>query len=187
MDDRIIEEVRRRAMEAESEAKLMANELLKAEETVNELRHSVTAEPNVQDITNKLAGTTGTVSHASTRDIIEIKDDSNDNRDKEKLGSSSPVCANDQQTKKRNGISMDCCDLLLGQPIFPGETAVDQLMEIIKVLDFPDKSTSVAFHKCMPPEAIDLVSCLPQYSPNLRCTTVVASQGWPEITNDFAP
>ncbi|KAL3635667.1 hypothetical protein CASFOL_020214 [Castilleja foliolosa] len=99
--DMSAEEMRRRAMEAESEAKVMANELLKAEETMNELRRSVIEEPNVKDITNKLAGTTGTASHASTN--------SDGNEDKEKLGSSSPVCANDRQTKKRKEISKDCC------------------------------------------------------------------------------
>jgi serine/threonine protein kinase len=34
--------------------------------------------------------------------------------------------------------SMGCvmAELLLGQPLFPGESAVDQLVEIIKVLNF---------------------------------------------------
>ncbi|KAH9732150.1 Shaggy-related protein kinase theta [Citrus sinensis] len=50
-------------------------------------------------------------------------------------------------------------ELLLGQPLFPGESGVDQLVEIIKI-----------FHKRMPPEALDLVSRLLQYSPSLRCT-----------------
>ncbi|EXB84051.1 Shaggy-related protein kinase eta [Morus notabilis] len=54
-------------------------------------------------------------------------------------------------------------ELLLGQPLFPGENAVDQLVEIIKV-----------FHKRMPPEAIDLASRLLQYSPSLRCTALEA-------------
>nr|CAB3468153.1 unnamed protein product [Digitaria exilis] len=54
-------------------------------------------------------------------------------------------------------------ELLLGQPLFPGESAVDQLVEIIKI-----------FHKRMPPEAIDLVSRLLQYSPNLRCSALEA-------------
>lgn len=31
------------------------------------------------------------------------------------------------------------------------------------------------FHKRMPPEAVDLVSRLLQYSPNLRCTAVSIS------------
>ncbi|KAI3866182.1 hypothetical protein MKW92_017717 [Papaver armeniacum] len=54
-------------------------------------------------------------------------------------------------------------ELLLGQPIFPGESGVDQLVEIIKI-----------FHKRMPAEAVDLVSRLLQYSPNLRCTALEA-------------
>ncbi|THF97946.1 hypothetical protein TEA_015189 [Camellia sinensis var. sinensis] len=44
-------------------------------------------------------------------------------------------------------------ELLLGQPLFPGESAVD--------------------HR-MPPEAIDLASRLLQYSPSLRCTALEA-------------
>ncbi|RVX01585.1 Glycogen synthase kinase-3-like MsK-3 [Vitis vinifera] len=54
-------------------------------------------------------------------------------------------------------------ELLLGQPLFPGESGVDQLVEIIKI-----------FHKRMPPEAVDLVSRLLQYSPNLRSTALEA-------------
>ncbi|ONL99334.1 Shaggy-related protein kinase theta [Zea mays] len=54
-------------------------------------------------------------------------------------------------------------ELLIGQPLFPGESGVDQLVEIIKL-----------FGKRMPPEAVDLVSRLLQYSPNLRCTAVDA-------------
>ncbi|GAU30300.1 hypothetical protein TSUD_385210, partial [Trifolium subterraneum] len=54
-------------------------------------------------------------------------------------------------------------ELLLGQPLFPGENAVDQLVHIIKI-----------FHKKMPPEAIDLASRLLQYSPSLRCTALEA-------------
>ncbi|PSS02998.1 Shaggy-related protein kinase, partial [Actinidia chinensis var. chinensis] len=48
-------------------------------------------------------------------------------------------------------------ELLLGQPLFPGENAVDQVVEIIKV-----------FHQQIPPEAIDLASRLLQYSRSLR-------------------
>ncbi|KAI3704797.1 hypothetical protein L1987_75026 [Smallanthus sonchifolius] len=54
-------------------------------------------------------------------------------------------------------------ELLLGQPLFPGESGVDQLVEIIKI-----------FHKRTPPEAVDLVSRLLQYSPSLRCTALEA-------------
>ncbi|XP_045796823.1 glycogen synthase kinase-3 homolog MsK-3 isoform X2 [Trifolium pratense] len=111
-------------------------------------------------------------------------------------------------------------ELLLGQPLFPGESGVDQLVEIIKVLGTPTReeikcmnpnytefkfpqikahpwhkvcnvSLSVLlnrslcsetylifhhqiFHKRMPPEAVDLVSRLLQYSPNLRSTALEA-------------
>ncbi|XWS44513.1 hypothetical protein CRYUN_Cryun15aG0051800 [Craigia yunnanensis] len=82
-------------------------------------------------------------------------------------------------------------ELLLGQPLFPGENAVDQLVEIIKVLGTPTREEircmnpnytdfrfpqikahpwHKVFHKRMPPEAIDLASRLLQYSPSLRCT-----------------
>ncbi|CAN0904260.1 Shaggy-related protein kinase epsilon [Linum grandiflorum] len=86
-------------------------------------------------------------------------------------------------------------ELLLGQPLFPGESGVDQLVEIIKVLGTPTREEIKCmnpnytefkfpqikahpwhkiFHKRMPPEAVDLVSRLLQYSPNLRCTAVEA-------------
>ncbi|KAK9273770.1 hypothetical protein L1049_018580 [Liquidambar formosana] len=84
-------------------------------------------------------------------------------------------------------------ELLLGQPLFPGESGVDQLVEIIKILGTPTREEIKCmnpnysefkfpqikahpwhkiFHKRMPPEAVDLVSRLLQYSPNLRCTAV---------------
>ncbi|KAK6119092.1 hypothetical protein DH2020_047164 [Rehmannia glutinosa] len=86
-------------------------------------------------------------------------------------------------------------ELLLGQPLFPGESGVDQLVEIIKVLGTPTREEIKCmnpnytefkfpqikahpwhkiFHKRMPPEAVDLVSRLLQYSPNLRCTALDA-------------
>ncbi|KAH1236844.1 Shaggy-related protein kinase eta [Glycine max] len=95
-------------------------------------------------------------------------------------------------------------ELLLGQPLFPGENAVDQLVEIIKVQlllphvrflahplrrKFPVRiqTTMISsfhrserihgsriFHEKMPPEAIDLASRLLQYSPSLRCTALEA-------------
>ncbi|KAG5073077.1 hypothetical protein JHK86_008288 [Glycine max] len=84
-------------------------------------------------------------------------------------------------------------ELMLGQPLFPGESGVDQLVEIIKVLGTPTREEIKCmnpnytefkfpqikahpwhkiFHKRMPPEAVDLVSRLLQYSPNLRCTAL---------------
>ncbi|GLT38556.1 hypothetical protein SLA2020_127980 [Shorea laevis] len=86
-------------------------------------------------------------------------------------------------------------ELILGQPLFPGESGVDQLVEIIKVLGTPTREEIKCmnpnytefkfpqikahpwhkiFHKRMPPEAVDLVSRLLQYSPNLRCTALDA-------------
>ncbi|KAL9265620.1 Shaggy-related protein [Drosera capensis] len=86
-------------------------------------------------------------------------------------------------------------ELLLGQPLFPGENAVDQLVEIIKVLGTPTREEircmnpnytdfrfpqikahpwHKVFDKRIPPEAIDLASRLLQYSPSLRCTALEA-------------
>ncbi|GKV13067.1 hypothetical protein SLEP1_g24139 [Rubroshorea leprosula] len=86
-------------------------------------------------------------------------------------------------------------ELLLGRPLFPGESGVDQLVEIIKILGTPTREEikcmnpnytefkfpqikahpwHKTFHKRMPPEAVDLVSRLLQYSPNLRCTALEA-------------
>ncbi|KAL9676406.1 hypothetical protein QQ045_004620 [Rhodiola kirilowii] len=85
-------------------------------------------------------------------------------------------------------------EFLLGQPLFPGDSGVDQLVEVIKVVlgtptreeikcmnpnytefKFPQIKAHPwhkIFHKRMPPEAVDLVSRLLQYSPNLRSTAV---------------
>ncbi|KAG5381406.1 hypothetical protein IGI04_032876 [Brassica rapa subsp. trilocularis] len=91
-------------------------------------------------------------------------------------------------------------ELLLGQPLFPGESGIDQLVEIIKILGTPTREeircmnpnytefkfpqikahpwhkhkNLQIFQKRMPPEAVDLVSRLLQYSPNLRCTALEA-------------
>lgn len=86
-------------------------------------------------------------------------------------------------------------ELLLGQPLFPGESGVDQLVEIIKVLGTPTREEikcmnpsytdhkfpqikAHAWHKVFPkrtpPEAVDLVSRLLQYSPNLRYSALEA-------------
>ncbi|KAH7294724.1 hypothetical protein KP509_27G015200 [Ceratopteris richardii] len=86
-------------------------------------------------------------------------------------------------------------ELLLGQPLFPGESGVDQLVEIIKVLGTPTREEikcmnpnytdhkfpqvkaypwHKVFPKRTPPEAVDLVSRLLQYSPNLRYTALEA-------------
>ncbi|KAL4312372.1 hypothetical protein GQ457_01G050590 [Hibiscus cannabinus] len=86
-------------------------------------------------------------------------------------------------------------ELMLGHPLFPGESSVDQLVEIIKILGTPTREEIKCmnpnytefkfpaikahpwhklFHKRMPPEAVDLVSRLLQYSPKLRCTALEA-------------
>ncbi|XP_057496948.1 shaggy-related protein kinase epsilon-like [Actinidia eriantha] len=86
-------------------------------------------------------------------------------------------------------------ELLLGQPLFPGETGIDQMVEIIKILGTPTREEikcmnpnytefkfppikaqpwHKVFYQRMPPEAMDLVSRMLQYSPNLRCTALEA-------------
>lgn len=86
-------------------------------------------------------------------------------------------------------------ELLLGQPLFPGESSIDQLVEIIKVLGTPTREEikcmnhncmefkfpqikthpwHKVFDKRMPLEAVDLVSRLLQYSPNMRCAALEA-------------
>lgn len=80
-------------------------------------------------------------------------------------------------------------ELMLGQPLFPGESGVDQLVEIIKVLGTPSKEeimamnrnyTEFKFPQIKPhpwqkvfrprtsPDAIDLVSKMLQYNPRER-------------------
>jgi len=82
-------------------------------------------------------------------------------------------------------------ELLLGHPIFPGDSGVDQLVEIIKLLGTPSReqiqqmnpnyrefrfpsirahSWSRVFRSATPPEAIDLVSKLLEYNPDGRLT-----------------
>jgi serine/threonine protein kinase len=88
--------------------------------------------------------------------------------------------------------SMGCvlAELLLGQPLFPGDSGVDQLVEIIKVLGTPAKEQIVSMNqnytnykfpeikphpwpkvfksRPVPPEAIDLISKVLQYTPSMR-------------------
>eukprot|EP00824_Muranothrix_gubernata_P013008 TRINITY_DN2728_c0_g1_i1.p1 TRINITY_DN2728_c0_g1~~TRINITY_DN2728_c0_g1_i1.p1 ORF type:complete len:412 (+),score=88.41 TRINITY_DN2728_c0_g1_i1:277-1512(+) len=87
--------------------------------------------------------------------------------------------------------SLGCvmAELMLGQPLFPGESGVDQLVEIIKVLGTPTRDEIQAmnqnytefkfpqikghpWHKVFrsrtPSEALDLVSKLLSYKPDLR-------------------
>ncbi|WOL10030.1 shaggy-related protein kinase epsilon isoform X1 [Canna indica] len=86
-------------------------------------------------------------------------------------------------------------EFLTGRPLFPGESGLDQLVEIIKILGTPTREEIKCmnpnyteftfphikahpwhkfFHKRMPPEGVDLVSRLFQYSPDLRCTALEA-------------
>jgi glycogen synthase kinase 3 beta len=37
-------------------------------------------------------------------------------------------------------------ELILGQPLFPGDSGIDQLVEIIKILGTPDKSEIAAMN-----------------------------------------
>jgi glycogen synthase kinase 3 beta len=86
-------------------------------------------------------------------------------------------------------------ELLLGQPLFPGDSGVDQLVEIIKVLGTPSREEihamnpnytefkfpairahpwSKVFSKRLPPDAVDLVAKLLQYSPRARLSALEA-------------
>ncbi|XKL65598.1 hypothetical protein PGB90_009018 [Kerria lacca] len=86
-------------------------------------------------------------------------------------------------------------ELLLGQPIFPGDSGVDQLVEIIKVLGTPSREQiremnpnytefkfpqikshpwQKVFRTRTPPEAIDLVSHLLEYTPSSRISPLEA-------------
>ncbi|CEM23980.1 unnamed protein product [Vitrella brassicaformis CCMP3155] len=87
--------------------------------------------------------------------------------------------------------SMGCvmAEMILGQPLFPGESGVDQLVEIIKVLGTPSREQLMAmnpnytefkfpqikphpWNKVFRPrtsvEALDLVNALLQYDPTAR-------------------
>lgn len=86
-------------------------------------------------------------------------------------------------------------ELLLGQPIFPGDSGVDQLVEIIKVLGTPTREQikemnpnytefkfpqikshpwQKVFRARTPPDAIALVSRLLEYTPGTRITPIQA-------------
>uniref|UniRef100_A0A0K8TM77 Protein kinase shaggy-like isoform x6 n=1 Tax=Tabanus bromius TaxID=304241 RepID=A0A0K8TM77_TABBR len=86
-------------------------------------------------------------------------------------------------------------ELLLGQPIFPGDSGVDQLVEVIKVLGTPTREQiremnpnytefkfpqikshpwQKVFRTRTPGEAINLVSRLLEYTPSARITPLQA-------------
>jgi glycogen synthase kinase 3 beta len=85
-------------------------------------------------------------------------------------------------------------ELMLGQPLFPGESGIDQLVEIIKVLGTPTREQistmnpnymehrfpqikphpfSRVFRKASP-DAIDLISRLLEYTPTQRLSAIQA-------------
>ncbi|KAG0223699.1 CMGC/GSK protein kinase [Mortierella sp. GBAus27b] len=86
-------------------------------------------------------------------------------------------------------------ELMLGQPLFPGESGIDQLVEIIKVLGTPTREQiktmnpnymehkfpqikphpfSKIFRTKTPPEALELISHLLEYTPTKRFTPIEA-------------
>ena len=86
-------------------------------------------------------------------------------------------------------------ELLIGQPLFPGETTVDQMVEIIKILGTPSKPDIESMNKNYsefnfpsikplpwnrvfrahtPPEAIELVAAILKYNPSQRLSMVEA-------------
>jgi serine/threonine protein kinase len=88
-------------------------------------------------------------------------------------------------------------ELLLGQPLFPGESGVDQLVEIIKVLGTPTKEQIMAmnpnytefkfpqikahpwkkvFRSRTPADAIDFISKVLVYDPSERLTPMESLQ-----------
>nr|ACH72986.1 protein kinase A [Euglena gracilis] len=91
--------------------------------------------------------------------------------------------------------SLGCvfAELLIGQPLFPGESSVDQLVEIIKVLGTPSREEIEAMNKNYtefkfpsikphpwskifrahtPPEAVDLITKMLRYTPTQRITPI---------------
>lgn len=86
-------------------------------------------------------------------------------------------------------------ELMLGSPLFPGESGVDQLVEIIKILGTPTREQIRAmnpnytefkfpaikahpwqkvFRNRATPESLDLISRLLEYTPTFRFTAIEA-------------
>jgi glycogen synthase kinase 3 beta len=85
-------------------------------------------------------------------------------------------------------------ELMLGQPLFPGESGVDQLVEIIKVLGTPTREqiksmnpnyteykfpqikasswSRVFRNRTTTPESLDLLAKMLDYTPSLRPTAL---------------
>ncbi len=90
-------------------------------------------------------------------------------------------------------------ELLIGTPIFPGSSGVDQLVEIIKVLGTPTKEELKSmnpnyqefkfpqiraypwgsiFKPSTPPESIDLIGKLLAYVPDKRLKSIEVREVW---------
>jgi serine/threonine protein kinase len=86
-------------------------------------------------------------------------------------------------------------ELLIGAPIFPGTSAVDQLVEVIKVLGSPTKEElmamnpnyqefkfphivpqplNIVFKPTVPADAVDIVKKMLTYTPSQRCKAMEA-------------
>ena len=86
-------------------------------------------------------------------------------------------------------------ELMLGQPLFPGESGIDQLVEIIKILGTPTRDQirtmnpnymehkfpqikphpfAKVFRKGTPNEAVDLIARLLEYTPAQRLSAIEA-------------
>jgi glycogen synthase kinase 3 beta len=92
-------------------------------------------------------------------------------------------------------------ELMLGQPLFPGESGVDQLVEIIKVLGTPTREqiksmnpnyteykfpqikasawSRVFRNRPTTPQSLDLLTKMLDYTPSLRPTA------WESLTHEF--
>ncbi|CAG8535665.1 3899_t:CDS:2 [Diversispora eburnea] len=98
-------------------------------------------------------------------------------------------------TNYTTNIGCVMAELMLGQPLFPGDSGIDQLVEIIKVLGTPTREQiktmnpnymehkfpqikphpfSKVFRARTPPEAIDLIERLLEYTPSNRLTAIEA-------------
>lgn len=107
-----------------------------------------------------------------------------------------PACQRLGAKNKLDVWSTGCvmAELMLGQPLFPGESGIDQLVEIIKVLGTPTRDQirtmnpnymehkfpqikphpfNKVFRKA-DANAIDLISCLLEYTPTERLSAIDA-------------
>lgn len=96
-------------------------------------------------------------------------------------------------------------ELLIGTPLFPGSSGVDQLVEIIKVLGTPTRDELKSmnpnyqefkfpqirahpwaniFKSSTPPEAIDLARILLAYTPSKRCKAIEVCMFGPSVSSE---